>query len=141
MRRNPWWVDVQLEVKGVRECQRYFQKVRRELGPEGLAEYKTEAVESAVLIRDWMRSFVHPVTGRLERAIQSGPYGPGVMAAFIRVDYKIAPHAHLVEYGTVKMAAKPYFRRGLEVGSGLVLMNLMRKLERLVEAAERRAAA
>ena len=33
-----------------------------------------------------------------------------VPVSIVAMDYRIAPHAHLVEYGTSKMAARPFFR-------------------------------
>jgi len=52
-------------------------------------------------------------TGNLKRSIHAkmmpakGGYPPVAIAA---VDRKIAPHGHLVEFGTVKMSARPFFR-------------------------------
>jgi hypothetical protein len=34
----------------------------------------------------------------------------GKPSVLVGVNYRLAPHAHLVEYGTVRWAGKPFFR-------------------------------
>lgn len=56
-----------------------------------------------------------PVTGRLERSLESGGFKkrPGKpVAAFVRINRRIAPHAHLVAFGTVHSAPNDFFTRG-----------------------------
>ncbi len=56
-----------------------------------------------------------PVAKRFRRKVRGEP------AVFVAIDRKIAPHAHLVEFGTVRMAAKPFFRPTYDrMQSGLV---------------------
>ena len=49
-----------------------------------------------------------PVTRQLERR-HSAP-APSIAA----IDRKTAPHAHLLEYGTVKMPAQPFYRPAVD---------------------------
>ena len=62
-------------------------------------------------------------TGNLRRGIRSGRFRKkriGQPAAFSAIDYRIAPHAHLVEYGTRFAAAKPFFRPAVDSSRGEV---------------------
>lgn len=56
-------------------------------------------------------------TGNLKRSVQSGMFkkrSGKPIAGFVRVNGKIAPHAHLVEFGARggAMPANPFFSRG-----------------------------
>lgn len=41
-------------------------------------------------------------------------HNDNVAGAFAAIDRKVAPHAHLLEFGTSKMAAKPFFRPSVD---------------------------
>jgi len=53
------------------------------------------------------------VPGLLKSAIRAAYGDPTKPNVLVFVDYRIAPHAHLVEFGTVKMQAQPYMRPAL----------------------------
>jgi HK97 gp10 family phage protein len=57
--------------------------------------------------------------------------------AFSAIDRKIAPHAHLVEYGTVKMKAQPFFRPAVDATEGQVKAQVEGDLKALVDGATR----
>ena len=57
--------------------------------------------------------------------------------AIAAVDRKIAPHAHLVEFGTSKMSAKPFFRPAVDAHGGKVIDNIKNGAKKLVEKAAR----
>jgi len=76
-----------------------------------------QACESEVLKRTPLGE-----TGNLRRGVHSGilknkrRYGPG---AFVAVDYNIAPHCYLVEYGhggSKPAGPTPFFRPGIRAG-------------------------
>lgn len=52
-------------------------------------------------------------TGNLKKAPFADYGDPKKPNVLVGMNYKIAPHAHLVEYGTVKMRPQPYFRPGI----------------------------
>lgn len=65
-----------------------------------------------------MRAPLGP-TGNLRRGIVAKKFDrkiPGQPSAFVAVDYRIAPHAHLVEFGARggQMPAKPFFRPAID---------------------------
>lgn len=57
--------------------------------------------------------------------------------AFSAIDRKIAPHAHLVEYGTVKMTAQPFFRPAVDATEAQVKDQVEGDLKALVDGATR----
>jgi len=55
--------------------------------------------------------------------------------AIAAVDRKIAPHAHLIEFGTSKMSARPFFRPAVDAHGGKVIDNIKDGAKKLVEKA------
>jgi hypothetical protein len=54
-------------------------------------------------------------TGNLKRGVVTGVFKTRPRkrrAAFVLVDRRIAPHLHLIEFGTVKQKPNPFFARG-----------------------------
>ena len=73
-------------------------------------------VKDAEGLRDAMKLYVPVKTGRLRRSIVAKKFRTqriGNPAAFVAIDRNPktgAPHAHLVEYGTSRAPAEPFFR-------------------------------
>ena len=134
MATSPWFVDVQIE--GVKETTDRFERLRKALGDAGREELRDTLLENAEILKRWIETFMpRPVTGRLARSVGVGLYRKPIVASFVRMDYKIAPHAHLVEYGTSHSAAHPYFRRGIETAWPMILQNIERKTEYVIARA------
>jgi HK97 gp10 family phage protein len=76
-------------------------------------EMKAVYVEAAGIVADDIRARAPEDTGLLKRAIFVGSGDLNKPNALVGVGYRKAPHAHLVEYGTVKMAARPFVRPAL----------------------------
>jgi len=53
--------------------------------------------------------------------------------AIAAVDRKIAPHAHLIEFGTSKMSARPFFRPAVDAHANKVISNIKDGAKKLVE--------
>ena len=91
------------------------------------------------------------VTGNIKRSIvakkfkKQGLYEPG---AFVAIDRKIAPHAHLLEYGTEarydaagayrgQMPAKPFFRPAIDsnmhLAARIVALSLEKRTNRTLQ--------
>lgn len=85
------------------------------------AEAKEVFLSAALKLRDKARQNAPRVTGNLRRGIFAARGDENKPNALVGVNYRIAPHAHLVEFGTVRMAARPYMRpavtmTGQEIG-------------------------
>ncbi len=55
-------------------------------------------------------------TGNLQRSIVARTLsrrGRKAAPAMVAIDFKFGPHAHLLEFGTVKMSPRPFFRPGV----------------------------
>lgn len=62
-------------------------------------------------------------TGNLKSSIDYGVSDKYHSLSIYSLD-KIAPHNHLIEYGTVKMEAQPFMRRTIDEQKGMVLNSL-----------------
>jgi HK97 gp10 family phage protein len=77
-------------------------------------------------------------TGRLKRSIKvkkMRPHGMNPAPVIVAVDRKIAPHAHLVEFGTSKAPPHEFFRPALDETEGPVTQQIIQELGALVEKA------
>ncbi len=82
------------------------------------SELEERMLEAAKVIRDSAKNKA-PLgpTGNLKRGIQAKTFSkkiPGEPASFCAINYKIAPHAHLIEFGTVKQSARPFMRPAID---------------------------
>jgi HK97 gp10 family phage protein len=76
-------------------------------------------------------------TGNLRRSIVAKKFKHNRFtenpATFVGIDYKIGPHAHLLEFGTVFMAAKPFFRSTVHEKSNDIHNRIARSTWRIIE--------
>ena len=129
-------LSIDVRVEGIKETTDRFERLRKALGDSGREELRDELLANAEVLKRWMDTYMpRPVTGRLARSIGVGLYRKPIVASFVRADYKIAPHAHLVEYGTSHSAAHPFFRRGIETAWPMILQNIERKTQYVIERA------
>ena len=107
-------MKMQVKVTGMKELQKNMADVVKELedamegGTQEAAEY------AAGIVR---RNTPVGPTGNLKRAVttkqlpKKAGYAPNTM---VGLNYNIAPHQHLVEYGTSRARANPFFRRSID---------------------------
>jgi HK97 gp10 family phage protein len=100
------------QVEGLDELQRNCDKIISRTSAEKLKEV---FLHGAKIIRDEAKDLAPVRTGTLRRAIFAAPGDPRKSDALAGVSMKSvakggAPHAMLVEYGTSKMAPRPYMR-------------------------------
>lgn len=100
------------KLEGIPEMVKTLRALYKTLSAEdkiGLANNVRDVLlVPAEMIRDDARDTVPVRTGRLKSAIQAVP-GQGASAVAF-VDKEKAPYARMVEKGTSKMRARPYFR-------------------------------
>jgi len=80
-------------------------------------------------------------TGNLRRGIVAKKFGKKRLrqpAVFCGIDYRIAPHAHLVEYGHIAangkhVGARPFFRRAVDESRGQVMTLIARVVKEAIE--------
>ena len=99
-----------------------------------VTQIDSEIVEDGLLkiaegLRDNIKAVTPRKTGRLKSAVRASRFRAkitGRPAVFVAMNYKKAPHAHLVEYGHRArngkfVPAHPYFRPTLDMYQGIVL--------------------
>jgi HK97 gp10 family phage protein len=106
-----------------------ISKRLKELGPRVARKHGQKAVREGLKpVLAEARRQVPVDTGALKRSLRivnlKRRFG-GVVAAQVR---SLAPHAHLIEFGTVKMAAQPFLRPALDSGAQRVFDVLGRQL-------------
>jgi len=141
-------------TKGVRRARRILKKATGIEGGEELAKklegltgtpYTQRVVDAinewAVMLRDRARQKA-PLgpTGNLRRSIFADRRRPfhdkWQPSALAGVNASIAPHAHLVEFGTVKMSARPFFRPAAEETAAAGQALVRRALEASIKEAQ-----
>jgi HK97 gp10 family phage protein len=86
-----------------------------ELAEKMAGESRAIAEETAELVAEDMRSRVPVRLGLLRESIKVMRLA-GVNGAVIGIGNKKAFYPHLIEWGTVKMAARPFIRPAVEAG-------------------------
>lgn len=72
-------------------------------------------------------------TGNLKRSLHArllDKRGDNPRVAIAAVDRKIAPHGGLVEFGTSKMSARPYFRPAVDAHKEGITKDIKKRIER-----------
>ena len=105
-----------LELGGVLDAKRNFRYLQTayDRGSTSSKEFERHTLKAAHRIQWAMRSKVGYKTGRTFRAIRAMSFSKGPVASFVAVDYRISKIAHLLEYGTVKMPAQPFFQVSID---------------------------
>ena len=149
---------MEFELKGVEDVQENIQSVIDSLSPEQIEEVLLSGADTvAGSIRSYapiakkghykiggknstflagVRVYVPP--GNLKRSIVSKTLqrkGNKAAPAIAAVDYRIAPHAHLVEYGTVRAAPHPFFRPGYDAVKDGVAADITEQFKTIIEEA------
>ena len=103
-------------VIGLPELLKQFGRLRKAGGSPKL---HGSVIRAARLVAERVRAEApRGPTGNLKRSIQWGGFKRRAgrpVAAFVRVNRKIAPHAHLVHFGARggRMPSNPFFDRGV----------------------------
>lgn len=123
-----------VRITGMRELEKKLQKLSKQLGPDKVepvlfsaAEVVTEAIRA--------RAPQGP-TGNLKRAIitkQLSRQGNEPAPSIAAVDRRIASHAGFIEFGTSKMPAQPFFRRGWNAKRKQALGDIEDALKNLID--------
>lgn len=98
-----------MKIEGIEQFESNIKKL---LNVTDFKEMKPVYLEAAELVRDRIKDNApQGPTGNLKRSPVAKALDNVVIAG---IDRKIAPHAHLLEFGTVKMAARPFFRPAID---------------------------
>ena len=137
--------EIEIDVRGLEEAPR---KIRSILSAVTSEDVENVLLQGARIVRDEAkrRAPVGP-TGNLKRSLKAKKgkrRGKLFATAFAAVDRKIAPHAHLVEYGTGprrqkttgrytgQMPAIPFFRPAVDATKDQVARTVNQGIARLI---------
>lgn len=150
-----------IEIEGLEEAERRIKSLLYALESEDVEKV---LVEGARIIRDEAkRRAPRGPTGNLQRSLKAKKgkrYGKVFATAFAAVDYKVAPHANLVEFGGIAprrpkkkkamydkrtgtfygrevapMPARPFFRPAVDASKERVKQTVEDGLRKLIEGA------
>ena len=122
-----------IQVDGLDEAVRRVQSITSSLEAREVEKVLSKGMR---VVRDEAKRRVPVRTGLLKSAIKARigkRRGRFVANAFAAVDYKKAPHAYLVEYGTRHSRAKPYFRPAWDTKQAQVKKQIEEDLRKLLE--------
>lgn len=128
---------MRIEVENLDEA---IKKTRSLISALEATDVEKVLLKGVRRIRDRAKSIVAVRSGRLKKAIKAKigkRRGAYVASAYAAVDYKKAPHAYLVEGGTKRMRARPYFVPAYESEREPVEKQITTDLRALVEGAVR----
>lgn len=139
-------MTMEFNVTGFRELKEMLDRLPTVARQEGAL---TRAMIAAVTpTADLVRSKVPVRTGNLKRSIvvsdkkRGAKKEEGVARVYLGASYQKGArgrHAHLVEFGTVNMRARPFLRPGWDQDSRAMLVRLSQSLRNQIEASVRRA--
>ena len=115
---------------GIEEMQ---VKLARLINSSNAPEVKRVFVRMAAIARDDIKALAPVRTGTLRNAVFAGGGRDGETNALVGVNYRKAPHAHLVEFGTPHSAPKPFFRPGLVNATPKMKDALIEGLKQFIE--------
>jgi len=125
----------EVRIEGIPELNRKLEEAAKVVGHEKVQDLTYEAMQ---MMTDRVQSNVNSinaVTGNLRRSpVTRKMSGSTAISA---IDRKIAPHAAIVEQGTSRMAAQPFFRPAVDAMWGSVKKHVENGLKRLIEGATR----
>ncbi|MDQ7790141.1 MAG: HK97 gp10 family phage protein [Clostridia bacterium] len=119
-------------LEGVEKLQRDLQRLADSLPPNEVEPVLRKG--ATVITKEVKRNITGQFkrrTGNLVRSAKTKKLRayPNEPAPYISaIDRKVAPHAHLHEFGTVKMPARPFFRPGVDAKREEVLTEVERGL-------------
>jgi len=104
---------------------------RLENAVSGSATEKDSLEKAKVIAEDARSRAPLGPTGNLKRSLIAkllDKRGDNPQVAIAAVDRKIAPHAHLVEFGTSRMSARPFFRPAVEEHKEGIVNNIKKRI-------------
>ncbi len=137
------------EIIGEEELNQNIQNVIKSLSPEQIEEVLLNGanimaedirIRAPIAKRGHYKSGTKVLVppGNLKRSIVTKTMtrrGEKAAPALIAIDYRIAPHAHLVEYGTVRAAPHPFFRPGYDATKDAISEGITKDFKNLIESA------
>ncbi len=128
-----------IKIDGIKELQ---DKIRAAQRFAESRKFKSALMEAARPLFEDMRRRApyNPKRKRgihLREAIFLGPGDPDYPDVLVGVNQRKAPHARLLEYGTRRMAPRPYFRPAVEANRFSTIARISEAIDKLLSEAMR----
>lgn len=133
-------IEPTLRVEGIEDLDKAMERLIKSMPPSKVEPVLKEAGE---VVKDYgqpitpydpkRKEGIHLRDGwkvKILRRFKEDQAAPAIVA----MDEKKTPHAHLLEFGTVKMAARPYFRPAWDATKNTVKRMIIDNLRKMVEA-------
>lgn len=118
------------KLEGVDEIKKNIAKILDRTSGEKIKKVYMRA--AMIAVRE-ARSIVPVRTGKLRDAIFADYGDPTKPNVLVGVNYRKAPHAHLVEFGTVKTPAHPYFRPAVTATRSLMAATIIEGFKEILD--------
>lgn len=130
-----------VRLEGFGELQAQLTALQNCASPDEIEEIELEGAE---IMADKVREKVPVRTGLLKRNVITkilrryawNRAAPAIVAMNEHPQLG-APHAHLIEFGTVKMAARPFFRPGVIESQDAAIARIQERIAEKIEQAAR----
>lgn len=131
-------INLRVEMEGMEELQRKLRKISEKVGPEKVSPILYDAAETITARIQANVNSINKVSGNLRdspvtKQMSGSPNNP--KPCISAIDRKVAPHAHLVEFGAKggKIRAQPFFRTAWDSSKGSVKATLEGGIKKIVE--------
>lgn len=133
-------MSVWAEIEGIDELNKTITEMIKGLNPDKVEPILNKGAR--IITNTAKKNIRREKTGNLKRGIKTKklkPYAWNQPAPSIAcVDRKIAPHGHLLEFGTSKMPAYPYLRPAVQSKGQQVIDYVTKRIGKLIDDAVRR---
>ena len=128
--------NISIEVQGVDELEAQLKEMIKQFDPDKVEPIIYDGAQ--VIAKAAKNNAPRGPTGNLKKGIvakQLNRIGNNPRSALAGINYRRAPHAGLVEYGTKKARPHPFFRPAVDANWNKVINDITNKLQSLVERA------
>lgn len=133
--------SISIQLKGTQAVIKRMSAVAKSMGVQDIDLENLIHEAAKVIAKQAKANAPQGPTGNLKRAVIAKKYRTKRRhepAAFAGMDYRIAPHARLIEFGTKFMSARPYFKPAVEATKGQVERMIKQGMLRLIAEASKR---
>ena len=136
--------SMDIEIQGIEELEKQMESLIKAVHPD-----KVEPVllDGAKVMQKAIKGKIqHSVTGNLKRGVKAkvmrrrggsaAAIGLSVgeaAPAFAAMDFRIAPHYHLIEFGTSRAPAYPFFRPGVDASKEQAINQITQDISNLID--------
>ena len=128
--------EIAIDVQGIEELEAQLKEMIRQFDKE---EVDPILIDGGKVLAAAVKSKApRGPTGNLKKGIvakQLNRIGDNPKTAFVGINYRRAPHAHLVEFGTSHSRPHPFFRPAVDANWDKVINDIVDKLRSLAEKA------